>query len=115
MWQLKTLNGFRTDVTVDVWSTTLGVIVRHEQALETVEISDAFCGPNVHAAIIAAAGVTACRFCTRPAVAVNVAVAVGTVISLTTCPVVIVVVVVTVLSSVKHLPWIWNRGLQTFC
>ena len=55
------LNGSHTDVTVAVWSKTLGAIVRHEQALETVEISDKFWGLSVHASMITEAGVTNCR------------------------------------------------------
>lgn len=47
MWRQKILNGTHTEVTVDVWSTTLGAIVRHEQALDTDEISDWFCGLSV--------------------------------------------------------------------
>ena len=72
-------------------------MVRHEQALETMEISVAFCGLNVHASMITEAGVMNWRFCATPAVAVIVAVAVGTVIAWTTTPVVTVVLVVTVL------------------
>ena len=72
-------------------------MVRHEQALETIEISVAFCGLNVHASMITEAGVTNCRFCATPAVTVIVAVAVGTVIAWTTTPVVTVVLVVIVL------------------
>lgn len=73
------------------------MIVRHEQALETLEISEAFCGLSVHAWMIIDAGVMTCRFCNGPTVVVIVAVAVGTVIALITTPVVVVVVVVTVL------------------
>ena len=82
---------------MDVWSTTLGVIVRHEQALDTIEMSDEFFGLKVHASISTEAGVMNCRLSNRPAVAVIVAVPVGTVCTLTSTPVVIVVVVVTVL------------------
>lgn len=71
------------------------MIVRHEQALETVEMSDWFCGLSVHAAMNTEAGVTNCRLSTAPAVVVTVAV--GTVIASTSIPVVTVVVVVTVL------------------
>ena len=82
---------------MDVWSTTLGVIVRHEQALDAVEMSDWFCGLNVHDSMNAEGGLMNCRLATRPAVVVTVAVPVGTVITLTSVPVVTVVVVVTVL------------------
>lgn len=92
----KTLNGSHTDVTVAVWSKTLGVIVRHEQASERVESSDCCCGLSEHAASMSSeAGVTNCRLSTAPAVVVIVAV--GTVIASTSIPVVTVVVVVTVL------------------
>lgn len=73
------------------------MIVRHEQALETLEISEAFCGLSVHDCLSTETGLTACRFCNRPTVVVIVAVAVGTVIASTTTPVVVVVVVVMVL------------------
>lgn len=72
-------------------------MVRHEQALETREISVAFCGLCVHAWEITETGEMPCRFCNRPTVVVIVAVAVGTVVASTTTPVVVVVVVVTVL------------------
>ena len=73
------------------------MIVRHEQALETLEISEAFCGLNIHAWMITETVFTICRFFNRPTVVVIVAVAVGTVIASSTTPVVVVVVVVTVL------------------
>lgn len=82
-----------------VWSKTLGVMVRHEQALETVEMSDEFCGLSVHASMITEAGVMNCRLMFGSAVVVTVAVAVGTVIASTSIPVMTVVVVVTVLCS----------------
>ena len=82
---------------MDVWSTTLGVIVRQEQALDAREMSDWFCGLSVHDSMNTAAEGTNCRLCTKPAVVVIVAVPVGTVISWTVEPVVIVVVVVMVL------------------
>ncbi len=92
------------------------MIVRHEQALETTEMSDWFCGLRVHAAMITEAGVMNCRLSTGPAVVVTVAVPVGTVIALTVSPVVTVVVVVTVL---QFQSTIWQRdragGIQTFC
>lgn len=92
------LNGYRTDVTVAVWLVTLGVIVRHEQALDTIEMIEALAGLSVQASMKTEAGVTNCRLSIRPAMAVTVAVAVGKIIELTTSPVVTVVVVVTVLS-----------------
>ena len=82
---------------MDVWSKTLGVIVRHEQALDTVEMSDRFCGLSVHASMSTEAGVTNCRLSTRPAVVMTVTVPVGIVVAMTSSPVVTVVVVVTVL------------------
>lgn len=84
---------------MDVWSTTLGVIVRHSQALDAVEMSDWFCGLNIHDSMRTEAGAMNCRLATRPAVVVTVTVPVGTVIALTSVLVVIVVVVVTVLYS----------------
>ena len=90
-----------TDVTVENWSTTLGVIVRQEQALEASEMSDWFCGLSVHHACInTEAGVMICRLPTRPAVIVAVAMSGRATIASTStpgAPVVIVVVVVTVL------------------
>lgn len=83
-----------------VWSKTLGVMVRHEQALETVEMSDEFCGLSVHASMITEAGVMNCRLMLGSAVVVTVAVAVGTVIASTSIPVMTVVVVVTVVRPV---------------
>ena len=84
---------------MDGWSRTLGVIVRHEQALETIEMSDWFCGLSVHASMIIEAGViNCCRLATGPAVIVTVVVPVGIVVASTVSPVVTVVVVVTVLS-----------------
>ena len=71
--------------------------MRHEQALETLEIIVAFCGLNVQAWMNTEAGVRTCRFCTTPAVTVIVVVAVGIVVAWTTTPVVTVVLVVTVL------------------
>lgn len=82
---------------MDVWATTLEGIVRHEQALETTEMSDWFCGLSVYAAINTEAGVMNCRLSARPAVIMTVAVSVGIVRALTSSPVVTVVVVVTVL------------------
>ena len=38
------MNKPHTDVTVIDWSTTVGVMVRHEHALETSEMIDLFCG-----------------------------------------------------------------------
>ena len=73
------------------------MIVRHEQALDTTEMSDESCGFSVHDWINTVAGVVICRLSTCPAVAVIVAVPVGTVCTLNSTPVVIVVVVVTVL------------------
>ena len=63
-----------------VESKTLGVMVRHEQALETVEMIDWFCGLSVHASINTDAGVTNCRLAAGTAVVVTVTVPVGTVI-----------------------------------
>ena len=74
------------------------MIVRHEQALETVEMRDWHSGLSVYAAMITEAGVMTCRLPTGLAVAMTVVVPVGTVISSTSIPVVIIVVVVTVLS-----------------
>ena len=71
--------------------------MRHEQALETLEIIVAFCGLNVQDAMNTEAGVASCRFCTTPAVTVVVVVAVGIITEWTTSPVVTVVLVVTVL------------------
>lgn len=65
---------FHTDVTVADWSTRLGVIVRQEQALETIEMSDWFCGLRVHASMSTEAGVMNCLLSTKPAVVVTVAV-----------------------------------------
>lgn len=79
--------------------------MRHEQALETVEMSDEFCGLRVHASMITEAGVTNCRLMFGPAVVVSVVVAVGTVIASTSIPVVTVVVVVVVL-------YIWSTNLR---
>lgn len=76
------------------------MIVRHEQALETVEMSDWFCGLSVHAAMKMEAGVTNCRLSTSPAEVVTVTVPVGTTMALTVSPVVTVVVVVTVVLPV---------------
>lgn len=73
------------------------MIVRHEQALETDEMSDWFCGLNAHSSMMSEAGVMNCRFMFGSAVVVTIAVAVGTVIASTSIPVVTVVVVVTVL------------------
>ena len=45
------MNRSHTDVTVAGWSTTVGVIVRHEQALETPEMIESFFGLRVQAAM----------------------------------------------------------------
>ena len=73
------------------------MIVRQEQALDALEMSDRFCGLSVHDWLNTATGFVNCRFWTKPAVVVIVVVPVGTVNSWTVDPVVIVVVVVTVL------------------
>lgn len=80
-----------------VWSTTLEGILRHEQALETSDISVRFCGLSVHDAMISEAGVTACRLIARAGVVVIVVVAVGIVTTLLSSPTMTVVVVITVL------------------
>lgn len=86
-----------TDVAVDVWSTTLEGILRHEQALETSDMSVWFCGLSVHDAMMSEAGVTNCRLLARPGVVVTVVVAVGIVITSVSSPMMTVVVVVMVL------------------
>lgn len=95
-----------------VESKTLGVTVRHEQALETVEMIDSFCGLSVHAAINTDAGVTNCRLSTGPAVVVTVTVPVGTVVASTSIPVVTVVVVVVVLYIQSK---IWHKDRAVPC
>ena len=79
------------------------MILRQEQALDTMEMSDWFCGLCVHDSMNTAAGVTNCCLCTKPAVVVIVAVPVGTVMSWTVNPVVIVIVVVMVLYLINKL------------
>lgn len=96
------LNGSHTEVSVDVSTVILSGIVRHEQALETEEMSVWFCGLSVlvQDAITSEAGVTTCRLAavrTRTGVVVAVAVTVGNVVLSTSVPVVTVVVVNTVL------------------
>ena len=96
----KILNGSHTEVTVVVSAITLEGIIRHEQALETCEMSVWFCGLSVQDAITSEAGVMSCRLrARRTGVVVTVVVAVGTVVDWTSDPVVTVVVVNEVLRS----------------